>query len=134
MTSESSDLPRFMRALGWGLAGLTLLYPWEAVYAWHQVHDLLATETQSVLQGAGAFDLRTSTIHCGPLGWLGGVATFVSLIWLLAALVAWVGRRRRGERPLATPSRLVVGAVLGAVLLAFGTQQYFARVHGVHIL
>jgi hypothetical protein len=80
------------------------------------------------------FDLRTSVIHCGTVGWLGGVGTFLSLVWLLMALVAWVGRRSRREPRLALPSRMVSAAVLGGVILALGTQQYFERVHRTLII
>src|SRR5262245_50279299 len=106
-----------MTFLGWCLVLLTLLYPWEAVYTWYQLRDLLASEAAAAPQGSGmVFNLKTSVIHCGLVSWLGGVGTFLSLVWLLVAFVAWVGRRIRHEPALGASSRMVVAAVVGAVV------------------
>ena len=130
MSSGRSQLPAVMRLFGWVLFVLTLLYPWDAFHTWYAVRDLLAAEAQPASQASGiAFD-QMSVIDCGIVGWLGGVGTLLSLVWLLAASVAWLGRRARHEPPLAVSSRVVLAAVLAGVLLALGTQQYFERVHG----
>ena len=125
-----------MKVLGWGLLLVTLLYPWDAVRTWFLVRNLIASEAQPVpLGGSGmSFDLKTSRIHCSIVGWLGGVGTLLSLVWLLVALVAWVGRRVRHEPPLGVSSRVVVAAVLAGVLASVGTQQFFERVHGVRMM
>jgi hypothetical protein len=121
-----------MRYVGWSLFILTLLYPLDALHTWYTVRDLLAAERALAVTGPGmAFDLRTQAIHCGILGWLGGIAGAVSLLWLMVALVEWVSRRVRRVGPFAAPSRRVIIAVLGGVVTAVATQQYFQRVLGI---
>jgi len=123
-----------MRLAGWALFLLTLLYPWNAVRTWYLVRDLLASEGRVAPPGQGmVFDLRSQVIHCGIVGWLGGVA-FLSLVWLLFALVGWASRRIRQEGSRDGPSRLAVAAVLAGVVPALGTQQIFEHVFGVLIL
>ena len=133
--NERKDLPITMRYVGWGLFPLSLLYPVDAVHTWYVTRALLAAEEVPVVAGHGmAFDLRTQVIHCGILGWLGGVATAFSLLWLILALVAWRSRRMRREAPLGASSRRVTGAVFGGVLLVVATQQYFQHVLGILLI
>jgi hypothetical protein len=133
--NERKDLPTAMRYVGWSLCALTLLYPVDAVHTWYVTRDLLAAEVVPVVTGHGmAFDLRTQVIHCGILGWLGGVATAFSLLWLILALVAWGSRRMKRQAPLGASSRRVSASVFGGVLLVVATQQYFQHVLGVLLI
>jgi len=121
-----------MKGVGWVFFLMTLLYPLDALHTWYLIRDVLAAEGPPAPRGAGmAFDLKTQNISCGIVGWLGGVGTLLSLVWLLVALVGWVGRRMRHEAPLALQSRFVVAVVLAGVLIAVATQQFFERVLGI---
>jgi hypothetical protein len=119
-----------MRRVGWILTGLMLLYPVDAILSERATRQLLAAERaaqQARPPTSGMqFDLRTSGIHCGPLGWAGAWAFLLGVVWALVANGLWLHYRLDG-RSLATSSRyalVVVVAGVAVVLVALMAQYY----------
>lgn len=117
---------------GWLLTATMLLYPIEAVPAWLETKRAIESASPSTAAQAGGlqFDLRTAIVHCGPLGWAGGVAGFIGAVWVAVAAGLWVYYRSRG-RTLLRSSRAAFIAVLGGVALVFGLQHTLWRISGI---
>lgn len=131
-----TGLPRPLQLAGWCLAVVTAFYPVDAVLTWLDVRDLLTAEQRPPIpvEGGMVFDLRTMDIHCGMLGWLGGVGAALSMLWLVFVLANWVARRNRRQGPLVPRSRWVIAAVMASLLTAFATQLFFEHVFGITLV
>ena len=117
-TAEPAAFPVTMQRRGWVLAGLMLLYPLDAFLAWRATrdHPVAAREAQAPSSGI-QFDLRTTPLHCGPLGWAGAWAFLLGVGWALVAggLSLYY---RLTNKSLATSSvRALVAVVLGAAIV-----------------
>src|SRR5437870_1120874 len=121
--SEPASFPTAMRRAGWVLASLMALYPIDAFVEERAMRQLIAAERaahppQPASSGM-QFELRTSTIHCGPLGWLGSWAFILGAVWVLVAGSLWLHYRLTARR-LDTASRRAFAAVSIVVTTVLG--------------
>ena len=122
-TAEPAVFPRGARRMGWVLAGLMLLYPIDAILAERASRQVLAKQRAEQLAkpvGSGMqFDVRTMSIHCGPLGWAGAWAFLLGSVWALVAGSLWFYYRLNG-RILGDSSRRAFLVVLSGVAMVVG--------------
>ena len=122
--ADFASFPAGMRRMGWVLATLMLLYPIDYYLAKRATYQMSAAERAarpSAPASSGMqFDLRTATIHCGPVGWAGSWAFLIGGVWTLVASGLWVNYRLANQR-LAASSRsaFLVTAAGVAIVLAF---------------
>lgn len=127
-----------MRAIGFALAATMMLYPFEAIWVVQQLRDVIEAERTPLPPSVPAtngmqFDMRTSIVHCGLVGWAGGLAFLLGIVWGFVASALWVHYRLR-QRALARTSRLAFVAVLVGVLVVETTYEVIYRVFGMMVL
>jgi hypothetical protein len=125
-----------MRAIGFALAATMILYPVDAMRALRELRDVIETErTSPPLASAGGmkFDLRTSVVHCGLIGWAGRMASLVGSVWVLVASGLWIHYRLR-RKALASSSRATFFAVVAGVFIVQATSEVISRVYGIMVL
>jgi hypothetical protein len=121
---ESASFPAGMRRMGWVLAALMLLYPIDYYLAKRATYQMIAADRaaqRSAPASSGMqFDLRTATIHCGPVGWAGSWAFLIGAVWTLVASSLWIHYRLTSQRLTASSRRAFLVTAAGvAIVLAF---------------
>ena len=124
-----------LRRAGWIVGGLVAVNPLHVAsvaYGWHVVHGSTPPTLSS--QAGMGFDLRSMSVHCGLLSWLGAWGALLSVVWFIPVTVTIAAQAFRGARRLHSTVSMLLGFVLLTWVTTVGSHMWLVRVYGISLV
>jgi hypothetical protein len=103
-----------MRAMGWLLTTMMLLYPIHACVVVRADLEFARQHPES------QFDLRTIVMHDTVFGWAGAWGAALGIVWLAVAIGLWIYYRISGRTLSRKSRRPLIGILIGLLVVASG--------------